>query len=265
MNEANPQAIALAVSIIVPVYNEIAGLRATIQQLLGTIDAMGIPYEVLVVDDGSTDAGIATIALLPTLVLRHASNRGYGAALKTGLAHAQHPIVMIVDADGTYPIERAPDIIHAMSQYDMVVGARIGPGSYVPLLRRPVKWLLRQLASKLVGQPIPDLNSGLRAMRRAVVEEFVPVLPNGFSFTSTITLAMITNRYRVNYLPIAYHHRAGRSKFRPVRDSFKSIRQILQTVAHFQPQTRNGMIARWALRILPSSLQAVTTAPSVRS
>jgi len=172
---------------------------------------------------------------LPVKVVRHQMNYGYGAALKSGLLHSQYPIVVITDADGTYPIERIPDLIRQMHHHDMVVGARIGQKVSVPLIRRPAKWIIGSLASYLAGQPIPDLNSGLRAMRRSVVMRFLSLLPDGFSFTSTITLAMITNKYRVRYEPIDYHQRHGRSKIRPIYDTINFVQLIIRVVAYFHP------------------------------
>jgi glycosyltransferase involved in cell wall biosynthesis len=163
-------------------------------------------------------------------------NRGYGAALKTGFAAARHRVVMITDADGTYPEDRIPDLLACIDDgAEMVVGARRGVDVHIPLVRRPAKAALRLLASYLAGTPIPDLNSGLRAFRRELVLRYRPILPEGFSFTTTITLASLTNGHRVDYVDISYAHREGRSKIKPIRDTLGFTALIIRTVMYFNP------------------------------
>lgn len=223
------------VSVIVPVYNEEAAIGDTLARLHGVLTGSGRPYEVVVVDDGSTDATAATLHDAPALVVRHAANRGYGAALKSGLRASTHPIVAIVDADGTYPIDRLPELLERLEHADMVVGARTGSVVRVPLLRRPMKWVLTRVANVLSGHRIPDLNSGLRVFRRELALRFAGLFPDGFSFTSTITLASHINGYRVEYVPIDYYRRMGASSIRPVRDSFGFFLLILRMVVTFKP------------------------------
>ena len=117
----------------------------------------------------------------------------------------------------------------------MAVGARIGANVHIPLVRRPAKWALRRLASYLAGIRIPDLNSGLRAFRRELVLKYLGILPDGFSFTTTITLASLTNRHRVEYVTIDYAPRSGRSKIKPIRDTLGFTALILRTVLYFNP------------------------------
>jgi glycosyltransferase involved in cell wall biosynthesis len=169
-------------------------------------------------------------------VLTHPTNRGYGSALKTGIRHARFELVAITDADGTYPADRLLELADAMTEADsMVVGARTGTSVEIPLVRRPAKWLLTTLANYLAGERIPDLNSGLRVMRRQVVQRYQHILPAGYSFTTTITLALLTSHHLVRYIPIDYAHRVGRSKFHPVRDTWNMGILILRTVMYFKP------------------------------
>ena len=116
----------------------------------------------------------------------------------------------------------------------MVVGSRTGEDVHIPLVRRPAKWFLRKLAGFLAGRPIPDLNSGLRLMRRRSVERFLHILPSGFSFTTTITLAMMCNDLPVVYHPINYNRRVGSSKIRP-RHAGQFFLLILRTIVFFNP------------------------------
>ncbi len=226
-------------AIIVPCYNERYGIGNVVESLW-TLCQNGSPYELIVVDDGSTDGSAEVLAGLlqryPDLqVITHRRNRGYGAALKTGIRRTSSEFIVITDADSTYPNEAIPLLLEAARGADMAVGARDLDSAVYPLSRKLAKFLLIQYASWIAGQTIPDINSGLRVMRRSVVEKFVNILPDGFSFTTTITLAMLTNHYEVRYLPITYATRTGRSKIKPVRDTLKFMQLILRTGMYFAP------------------------------
>ena len=231
-----------ALSVIVPAYNECDGLQGTIERLLATLGAMDLAaYEVLIVDDGSTDDTGQLARRFADQegavhLIEHPVNRGYGAALKSGILYAEHPVIAITDADGTYPNQRLPDLLAQLSpRVDMVVGARTGEQVHIPLIRRPAKWVLRGLANMVAARPIPDINSGLRLFRRDAVRRFFTILPDGFSFTTTITLAMLTNGYRVEYVPINYHPRVGTSKIRPIRDTLNFMQLVARIALYFVP------------------------------
>jgi glycosyltransferase involved in cell wall biosynthesis len=168
-------------------------------------------------------------------VLTHQQNRGYGAALKTGIRQAKHDLIVITDSDGTYPNERIPDLVALSREADMVVGSRTGDNVTYPLIRKIPKLFLKRFAEWMAHQPIPDMNSGLRVFRKSVAERFLNILPNGFSFTTTITLAMMTNGYSVHYEPIDYHPRVGKSKIKPIRDTLRFVQLILRTGMYFAP------------------------------
>lgn len=223
-----------AVSIVVPAYNEEKGIGPQLEQIRQVMDASGWPYEVIVIDDGSTDGTCAAVERQPVRLIRQPQNRGYGAALKRGIAAAENDYVVIIDADGTYPADAIPALLERAGEYDMVVGARVGQTANIPLVRRPAKWLLARLAAYLAEQPIPDLNSGLRVMRRSLVEKFDHVLPTGFSFTTTITLAVLCNGYTVFYHPIRYFKRVGSSKIR-AKHAYHFLMLILRTMIYFNP------------------------------
>ena len=227
----------MGVSIVVPAYNEEEAIGPVLDSILEKMRGSGLSFEVLVVDDGSADdtAGIAKSRNVR--VLSHAQNRGYGAALKTGIRRANHELIGITDADGTYPIDQLPVLIGLAEQgeYDMVVGIRTGESVHIPLVRRPAKWALNHLAALLTGRQIPDLNSGLRVFRRDAVLPFFRLLPSGFSFTTTLTLALLTNDYNVEYVSIDYHPRTGRSKIHPVRDTVNFFSLVVRIVLSFRP------------------------------
>lgn len=225
-------------SVVIPAYNEERGIGPVLEQLAQTLAQSQRPYEIVVVDDGSRDGTRAVVQAHPDVrLLLHPTNRGYGAALKTGIRRAHYATVCITDADGTYPHERIFDLLeHLEAQNsDMVVGARTGEQVAIPLIRRPAKWVIGQLANFVGGQPIPDINSGLRVMRRDAVLPFWDMLPNGFSFTTTITLCMLTGNYLVSYIPINYHPRIGQSKIKPIRDTLKFVQLILRIGLYFVP------------------------------
>ena len=202
-------------SVVVPAFNEEMEIARQLGELRKVVESLPIAAEIILVDDGSTDRTAQRAEDCGIRVLRLGRNHGYGAALKRGIAAASGEWILITDADGTYPPEEIPNLFTRVGQADMVVGARTGEKVQIPWLRRPAKWILRIYAICLAGHWIPDLNSGMRIMRKRVVEGFLPLLPDRFSFTSTITVAMLTHRYKVEFVPIDYHHRVGISKIRP--------------------------------------------------
>ena len=225
-------------TIIIPVYNEIENLEETMEALL----ALAGEPELIFVNDSSTDGSGEELDKLArehesVKVLHHLINKGYGGALKTGLANSENEIIVITDADGTYPNDRIPELVSLLTDggYDMVVGSRTGKNVNIPLIRKPAKWVINQLANYLSGFKIPDLNSGLRAMKKEIVRSFLNILPDGFSFTTTITLAMLTNNFKVKYLPINYFKRGGASKIHPIKDTLNFFQLIIRTVMYFEP------------------------------
>jgi len=223
-------------SVIVPAFNEEHGLPDTIDRLIQLLKETERDWELIIVDDGSTDAtGAVARSASGVRVLTHSRNAGYGASLKTGIQYAKHPLIVICDADGSYPIETIPHLLDLCADADMVVGSRTGSTIRSQRLRMFSKWFLVRFAEWITRRPIPDLNSGLRVFRKSVAQRFLRIFPDGFSFTTTITLATLTNRYRVVYEPIEYHPRIGSSKIRPIRDTLGFLQLILRTGIYFAP------------------------------
>jgi glycosyltransferase involved in cell wall biosynthesis len=224
------------VSVIIPVYNEEKCLEDVVSKLKETMIDANLKFEIIMVDDGSTDqSGKIIKGIKGIRAFSHAQNIGYGAALKTGLKKAAGNIIVITDADGTYPIEIIPVLVKEIDEYDMAVGARSMNDKSIPLVRKPMKWVLGKLANYLSGTNIPDLNSGLRAFRKDVAFRFFKMYPSGFSFTTTITLAMHCDGYDVKYIPIKYGKREGKSKINPIKDTINFIQLIWRTVMYFNP------------------------------
>jgi glycosyltransferase involved in cell wall biosynthesis len=239
---AREQARQLEVTVLLPAYNE----RRAIQRVLGEIvDALAdepIGYEIVVVDDASTD-GTAELAELfaadcwqcPVRVVRSPENRGAGAARKAGIRAAWGQIVVMLDADGTYPAAAIRELLAWFPAYDQVNGARTSEQGTLPWLRGPAKWFIRKLACYLTGHKIPDLNTGLKAFKRDAMLPWLWVVPDGFSCVTTMTLAFLTNGYAVKYVPTAYRKRIGQSKFHPISDTLAYLSTVLRIVLYFRP------------------------------
>jgi len=223
------------VSIVIPAYNEELGIVESVNGVREVMAKSHYDYEVIVVDDGSTDRTSELVRTTGARVVRHEENRGYGAGLKTGIQAAKGDWIVITDADSTYPADRIPDLLHDAGEYDMVVGARVGGAAKIPLIRRPAKWVLAKIANYLAETKIPDYNSGLRVFRKDLALKFFKILPQGFSFTTTITLCSLTHGFRVRYIPIEYFVRKGKSKIHPIKDTYRFFMLIVRTTVYFNP------------------------------
>lgn len=203
------------ISVIIPAFNEELAVRESVMELRELFATTDINAEIIVVDDGSKDKTAREAKAAGARVIQHRSNRGYGASLKTGIMAASNDIIAITDADGTYPAKYLPEMLVELEHADMVVGSRTGADVNIPLTRKPAKWFLRVMANYVANTKIPDLNSGLRVFRRDVAMQYFAILSDQFSFTTTITLAMLCDKYAVSYLPIDYRKRQGKSKIMP--------------------------------------------------
>lgn len=229
--ETSPQT---SISVVVPAYNEEESVGSQVEAITSTLSSRRIVHEVIVVDDGSQDRTAERAFHRGARVVRHPENKGYGAALKTGILAAHYETIVIIDADGTYPVDQIHDLVAQLQTADMVVGARIGQKVHIPVIRRPAKWVLGWLAARIAGQRIPDLNSGMRAFRREVITQYFSVLSDRFSFTTTATLALLGDGYRIVYKPIDYYRRVGKSKIRP-RHFMDFTMLVLKMAMLFQP------------------------------
>ncbi len=229
-------------SLIVPVFNEERCLEHLKEDVFYILDKHKNVSEVIIVNDGSTDN---TIEMLQNFfssesvikIISHKKNKGYGAALKTGIFKCSQGNVIILDADGTYPAKQLSRLMEVYEQKEdlMVVGARSGKHVKIPMIRRPAKWFIKKLAEFLVNEEINDLNSGLRIINKKMVHLFKGILPDGFSFTTTITLAMLASKYSIAYVNIDYFKRIGKSKISPLRDFLNFIQLVIRTIIYFNP------------------------------
>ena len=227
------------VSIVIPAYNEEKGIEKVLGEVVSEIDKLQLQAEVIVVNDGSKDQTAKKVESIArsnpdVLLVEHKSNRGYGASLKTGILHAKYDTIVVIDADCTYPISSLSSLLEEMEEADMVVGARTGANVQIEKIRVPAKWFLGKLASFLAEKEIPDLNSGFRAFNREIAISYFHILPNKFSFTTTITLAMFSDDFKVTYVPIDYYGRKGSSKITPIF-AWRLFVLILRTIFYFNP------------------------------
>jgi len=215
-------------------------LPGDLEVILETMEASRWDYEVIVVNDGSTDrtAEVARgFADRGVKLLEHKQNRGGGFSRNTGIKAATGDVVMVTDGDGTYPNQDMPKMLEIMERdgLDMIVGARTKEAGTMRFLRMRAKWFIRKLAEWLSGFKIPDLNSGLRAMKKDVFMPFMDILPWGHSWVSTITLAMLASGFNVDFMDIDYFPRKGTSTFHPLKDTYNYITLVIRTVTWFNP------------------------------
>lgn len=231
------------ISIIIPTYNEQDAIEETVRTVDETFRKVGEDFEILVIDDGSTDGTADVLAKIdvPSLaVITRPQNRGYSASIKAGIRRSKGEIIGITDADGTYPVNQFPELLRTMkdAKADMVIGARTKKGAKIPLIRKPAKMIVNALANTLTGTRIPDNNSGMRLFTRELGERFMHLYPQRFSFTITITLAALTNDYIVKFVPIDYFKRRGKSTMSGViglKSFLGFLGLIIRIVVYFRP------------------------------
>lgn len=220
-------------SIIVPVYNEKEAISNVLQELKDYLKSNNYQAEIVVVNDGSTDQTSEMLERINGIkLINHPYNKGYGAALKTGVKEAQYDWVLWYDSDGQHKPEYIGDIVRNRENYDMIIGAR--QGYQGPIMRQPGKKILRHLGQYLVRHKIPDLNSGFRLIKKSAFDKFTHLFPDGFSISTTITLSFFKQGFNVKYIPITIRKREGKSLVN-LNDGFKTIMLILRMIILFSP------------------------------
>lgn len=222
-------------TLVIPAYNEEGGIGAALEALLPVCESRG--WQVIVVNDGSTDQTaekVQSFLSSPCLtLLNHRLNRGYGAALKTGVRHARTEFVATMDSDGQHRIEDLVMLAEQMHNYDLLIGKRAN-AFHSPLWRMPGKWLLQQMSVFLMRRPIPDLNSGMRFFRREVLLKYLHLFPDGFSFSTTSTLIFMNRGYAVDFMPIKVNRRVGKSTVK-LSTGFDTLLLILRLATLLDP------------------------------
>ena len=223
------------VSFVIPAHNEEAGIVGVLTDLQRVIKTERLEAEIVVVDDGSADATAAVAASHGARVVSIPMNVGYGAALKRGLETARYSRIVITDGDGSYPMDVVGDLVRGLDRFDLVIARRTGGTYYRSLITTPFRLAYLLLVWFVVGRRVPDPNSGLRAFRREGVEEFLPIMCHGFSFTTSMTTLYLLAGRTVSYLPIAYRRRVGRSKVRFFRDMLRTGQLLVSVILLYNP------------------------------
>ena len=220
-------------SIILPAYNEESGIKTTLEVLFKQTGIDG--YEVIVVDDGSTDKTYEVAGEYNVIIARHNVNKGYGASLKTGIRKAHGEKVILMDSDGQHDPVYIPKLVEMLQEHDMVIGTRTADSHQVKT-RQAGKRLIRWIGEYLVEQKLPDYNSGFRGFDRKLIAKMLHVMPNGFSFSTTSTLAFLKEGYTIGTFPIVVKERKGRnSNVKFFKDGGKTIMLILRIIMLFNP------------------------------
>jgi len=247
------------VSVIIPAYNEAGAVGDTVKRVKRAFAETDHEYEIIVVDDGSSDRTAAEAEEAGAVVLRHPRNIGYGNAIMTGVGQASLDLIALTDADGTYPVDELPSMVDELedSGVDMLVGARRGRHYRGQPMKAVARLFFKFLAEFTTGTKIPDINSGLRVFRRALVERYSPVLCGGFSFTTTITVIAILTHHFVAYRPVSYFKRLGSSKVHYFRDTLRAAQILTMTILIFNPIKLYILLAGAALgTLLPAAALA---------
>jgi len=221
----------MRVSVVMPVYNE----EAVIDAILSQVEAQPQVDEIVAVDDGSTDGTADKIRQHTRVKLvQHPYNIGNGAAVKSGIRAAAGDIILLMDADGQHPPAEIPNLLQHMDGYDMVVGAR-STGTQSQKHRHLANRFFNAYASYIVGHPVADLTSGFRAVRASIARSFLYLLPNGYSYPTTLTISLFRAGYAVKYQPFASPARTGQSKIRPLRDGIRFMLTMTRLATLFVP------------------------------
>lgn len=226
--------ISLDLSVIIPAYNEEKSIPEVLHQVQEVLDVLDTTYEILVINDGSDDRTAELAGEFGARVISHPENIGNGASIKTGIRNARGKVLLMMDADGQHPPSMIPSLLKEMITYDMVVGART-KDSDTDIHRDFGNKIYNALASYVTNRQIKDLTSGFRAINSKVARRFVYLLPNTFSYPSTITLAVLRSGGSLLYVPIQGKRRVGKSKIKIIRDGMKFLTIILRVATYYSP------------------------------
>lgn len=248
----------IAVSAVIPAFNEEGAVSAVVQGVRDVLSGCVQDFEVLVVDDGSSDGTGAAALKAGAVVLRNPANQGYGQSLETGIKAARHEWILMLDADGSYPPEEIPKLLDYAPDFDLVIGMRSGVHFWGSFFHAFLRWFYLRIASFVVGERVPDANSGLRLVRKSLVSQPEPVRCLGYSHSTTMTLSFLKAGRFVKFVPIEYRLRRGRSKVRPIRDMLRTMQIMTQILLAYNP-----LKLFMALAFFPAGLSLVLAAAFV--
>ncbi|MEK7390430.1 MAG: glycosyltransferase family 2 protein [Elusimicrobiota bacterium] len=237
---------ALTVTVVVPAYNEAEAIGPVVAGLHAELAKRKIEFEIIVVDDGSRDGTASAVNASHARVIAHPANGGYGLSLLTGISAAKHEWVLMIDADGSYPPSEILRLLDFAPAFDLVIGAREGAHFWGTPTKTFLRWVYLKLAGFIVGEPVPDANSGLRLVRKSLIDRQGLVRCLGYSFTTTMTLSFLMQGRFVKFLPIHFRARSGgHSKVRPVRDVLRTLQLMTEVAIIYNPLKFFVIIASW--------------------
>lgn len=222
-------------SVVLPAYNEEKSVGPVIREIRQALGDWQGAWEIVVVDDASTDATAELAREEGVHVISRVENGGSGSACKIGLVAARGDLAALMDADGSYVPEHLPELLSFFPGYDQVIGARTSEAGLHKLLRVPAKWFVRKLAEWVSGRRIPDLNTGMRIFKREQMIHYLWTISDGFSWSTSMTLAFLCNSHPIKYVPVLYRPRTGFSKFRPIRDTATYVMTVIRVLLYFRP------------------------------
>lgn len=222
------------ITAVIPAYNEENAIIPTITGVREALEKAGYRFEIIVVNDGSSDGTAVAAERSGAKVITHPVNRGYGRSLLSGIEASAHDWILIIDADGSYPASEIANLLPHVPAFDMVVGARQGPLFWGNYIKAAMRWIYLRIARFVAGESIPDANSGLRIFRKKAVKN-MPVICYGYSFTTTMTLSFLSAGLFVKFVPIEFAERVGSSKVKPVRDILRTLQIMTQVMVHYNP------------------------------
>lgn len=230
-----PEHAMAGITLVIPAYNEAAAIGAVVDKATQVLKACVERFEIIVVDDGSQDQTGSKAELAGARVITHPYNRGYGVSLKSGISAAKNDHIIFCDADESYPLEQIPLLLADADKYDMIVGARQGKHFFGSFFKRIGRWLQLALVRFTVGIAVPDANSGFRLIKRSLAMRYFDFVCSGFSFTTSLTIALLCEQYLVKFVKVDYHQRCGRSHVRYVRDTLRSLQIVLHCILRYNP------------------------------
>lgn len=222
------------VSIIIPVYREAKVISDVVERVCQVMDVLDRYYEIIIVDDGSDDETAKKAKEAGARVISHPYNIGNGAAVKTGIREAHGETLIMLDGDGQHAPEDIPQLLEKLGHYDMVVGARTGE-SETSFGRTIANSIYNRFATYMCGRKIEDLTSGFRAVKANIARLFLNLLPNTFSYPTTLTMSVVRSGYSLAYVPIKTVRRVGKSKIRPIKDGSRFFLIIIKIATLFSP------------------------------
>lgn len=225
----------LSVSVVIPAFNEGRAVGDVVRGISETLPSLVREWELIVVDDGSTDGTAEAARKAGAVVLSHPVNKGYGQALRTGVNAARHEWILMTDADGSYPVSGIKELLPFAPDFDLIIGMREGAHFWGSPTRIFLRWVYLRMASFTVGEPVPDANSGLRMVRRSLAASTGPVECLGFSYSTTMTLSFIKTGRFVKFVPVDFSARVGQSKVRPARDILRTLQLMTLVLIAYNP------------------------------